>query len=209
VHESQSRLWENHVGRSRAYWTWLFPHVREQFPEASRGAGAEDYYRAVNDARPSLIRVDADEVSYDLHVAIRVELEEQLLAGTLAPRDVPEAWNAAYARFLRIDPPNDADGCLQDVHWSAGLFGYFPTYSLGNVYAAQLFECADRDLGGLHAQIVRGEFRPLREWLGEKIHRHGRRYLPRDLIERATGAAPTIEPMLAYLEAKFGELYGL
>jgi len=198
IHESQSRMWENHVARSRAYWTWLFPHVRERFPKVSEGATAEDYYRAVNDARPSLIRVDADEVTYDLHIAI-----------SLTPKDVPEAWNAVYARLLRIEPPSDADGCLQDVHWSAGLFGYFPTYSLGNVYAAQLFDAADRDLGGLHAQFAQGEFRPLKSWLNEKIHRHGRRYLPRDLVERATGSAPTIEPMMNYLEAKFGELYEL
>jgi len=209
IHESQSRLWENHVGRSRAYWTWLFPHVREWFPEASDGASAEQYYRAINDARPSLIRVDADEVTYDLHITIRSELEEQLVAGTLAPRDIPEAWNASYARLLRIDPPSDADGCLQDVHWSAGLFGYFPTYSLGNVYAAQLFDAADRQLGGLHAQFAQGNFRPFKEWLNENIHRHGRRYLPRELIERVTGSAPTIEPMMTYLEAKFGELYSL
>ena len=207
IHESQSRLWENHVGRSRAYWSWLFPHVRERFPDPSEGTTAEEYYRAVNDARPSLIRVDADEVTYDLHIAIRFELEEQLLAGTLEPKDLPEAWHAAYARFLRIDSPSDADGCLQDIHWSAGLFGYFPTYSLGNIYAAQLFDAADRDIGGVHSHLAQGDFRPLTEWLSDKIHRHGRRYLPRDLVERATGSAPSIEPMMSYLEAKFGELY--
>lgn len=209
IHESQSRLWENHVGRSRAYWSWLFPHVRERFPTASEGATAEEYYRANNDAHPSLIRVDADEVTYDLHIAIRFELEEKLLAATLEPKDLPAAWNEAYARFLRVDPPTDTEGCLQDVHWSAGLFGYFPTYSLGNIYAAQLFDAADRDLGGVHAQLAQGEFRPLKEWMNEKVHRHGRRYLPRDLVERATGSAPTIEPMMSYLEAKFGELYEL
>jgi len=209
IHESQSRMWENHVARSRAYWTWLFPHVRERFPKASEGATAEEYYRANNAVAPSLIRVDADEITYDLHIAIRFGLEERLLSRELSAGDVPEAWNAEYQRLLRVTPPTDADGCLQDVHWSAGLFGYFPTYSLGNVYAAQLFAKADEDLGGVHAQFARGEFRPLKEWLRENIHRHGRRYRPRKLVELATGHKPTIEPMMTYLEAKFGDLYSI
>ncbi|MHC4955122.1 MAG: carboxypeptidase M32 [Planctomycetota bacterium] len=209
IHESQSRMWENHVGRSRAYWLWLLPHLRERFPESTEGATPEDFYRAINDVRPSLIRVDADEVTYDLHIAIRYQLEEQLIAGDLEVADIPEAWNAGYKKLLRIDPPSNADGCLQDVHWSAGLFGYFPTYSLGNIYAAQIFDKADEDLGGIHAQFGRGEFRPLRNWLNENIHSHGRRYRPRALVERTTGKKPTIEPMMGYLEAKFGELYAL
>ena len=209
IHESQSRMWENHVARSRAYWTWLHPHFRDRFPKASEGTSAEAYYRANNSVAPSLIRVDADEVTYDLHIAIRFSLEERLLSGELAAADVPAAWNDAYDRLLRVTPPNDSDGCLQDVHWSAGLFGYFPTYSLGNVYAAQIFAKADADLGGVHAQFARGEFRPLREWLRENIHRHGRRYEPRKLVELTTGEPPTIEPMMDYLEAKYGELYEL
>ena len=208
VHESQSRLWENLVARSRASWRWLHPEVARRFPQATAGTTPEDFYRASNDVRPSLIRVDADEVTYDLHIVIRYELERALISGTLAAADVPAAWREQYAKYLRIEPPSDADGCLQDVHWSAALFGYFPTYSLGNVYAAQLFAAASNDLGDLPGQFARGEFAPLREWLSEKIHRHGRRYPPRELIERATGAAPTAAPMIEYLNQKYGELYG-
>jgi len=207
VHESQSRLIENHVARSRAAWTWLFPQVAKRFAEA--GDSAEEYYRAVNVVRPNLIRVDADEVTYDLHVVLRYELERAMVAGELDVADLPEAWNAKYGALLRIEPPDDAKGCLQDVHWSAGLFGYFPTYSLGNVYAAQLYEAAERDVGDLPGKFAKGEFAPFVEWMREKVHRHGRRYRPRDLIERATGKAPTAEPMIAYLETKFGKLYGL
>ena len=209
LHESQSRLIENHVARSRAAWQWLHPHVVARFPDVASGTTPDDYYRACNVVRPNLIRVDADEVTYDLHIVLRYELERALVSGDLAVADLPEAWNAKYRALLRIDPPTDADGCLQDVHWSEALFGYFPTYSLGNVYAAQIFAAAERDLGALHAQFERGEFAPLKEWLNEKIHRHGRRYPARELIERATGGPPSALPMIGYLDTKFRELYRL
>ncbi|MHC4940365.1 MAG: carboxypeptidase M32 [Planctomycetota bacterium] len=209
LHESQSRMIENHVTRSRACWEWLHPHVLRFFPEAAAGTTADDYYAASNIVRPNLIRVDADEVTYDLHVVIRYELEKNMLSGDLAVADLPGAWNELYRKYLHIDPPSDADGCLQDVHWSAALFGYFPTYSMGNVYAAQIFAAAERDLGDLAAQFARGEFTPLKEWLNEKIHRHGRRYPARELMEKATGAAPSAAPMIEYLDRKFAALYEL
>jgi carboxypeptidase Taq len=209
VHESQSRMIENHVARSRACWQWLHPHVVERFPDVASGTTPDDYYRACNVVKPNLIRVDADEVTYDSHIVLRYELERAMISGELAVADLPEAWNAKYRALLKIEPPTDADGCLQDVHWSAALFGYFPTYSLGNVYAAQIYAAAERDLGDLPQMFARGEFAPLLGWLNEKIHRHGRRYPPRELIERATGEPPTALPMIAYLDTKFGELYAL
>jgi carboxypeptidase Taq len=164
---------------------------------------------AINDVRPSLVRVEADEATYNLHILIRFELEQALLADEIPIADVPAAWNDKYQEYLGIRSPSAADGVLQDVHWSAGLVGYFPTYSLGNLYASQFFETADRELGGLDEQFARGEFAPLRDWLGEKIHRHGQCYSAAELVAKVTGKPLSHEPLMAHLRAKLAPLYGL
>jgi carboxypeptidase Taq len=212
VHESQSRLWENVVGRSRAFWIHFLPELRAAFPDGFQDADAEQLFRAVNQVERSLIRVEADELTYNLHVLLRFDLERALVRRQLAVADVPEAWNAKTKELLGLAPKDDGEGCLQDIHWAMGALGYFPTYTLGNLYAAQLFEAATRDLGGperTDGAIAKGDFAPLREWLREKVHRHGRRYLPADLIERATGSPPSAEPFLRYLRSKLADVYGI
>ena len=209
VHESQSRLWENFVGRSEPYWEHAATAAKAAFPGALGGATPDALYRAVNDVRPSLIRVEADEVTYNLHVLLRFELERPLIAGDLPVADLSDAWDERFAASFGFRPPSPADGCLQDIHWAAGLIGYFPTYALGNVYAAMLWGAARRDLPDLDALHAAGDFAPLRGWLMEKVHRHGRRYSPTDLIERAAGAAPSPGPLIAHLREKYGRLYGL
>jgi len=207
IHESQSRLWENLVGRSWAFWQHLFPKAQQYFPQALQDVRPEAFYFAVNEVRPSLIRVEADEATYNLHILIRFELEQALLEGDLQPADAPAAWNEKYRQYLGLEPPDDAQGVLQDIHWSAGLVGYFPTYALGNLYAAQLFAQAEAELGDLQAAIARGEFRPLREWLRTKIHQQGQRYLAGELMVQITGRPLSPEPLLRHLEAKFLPLY--
>ncbi|MFQ5843903.1 MAG: carboxypeptidase M32 [Planctomycetota bacterium] len=209
VHESQSLLWENHVGRSRGFWRHFYGAAREAFPEALGGVARDAFYAAINRVEPSLIRIEADEVTYDLHVFLRFDLERDLLSGALAPADLPAAWNERMHRDLGLRPPDDARGCLQDIHWSLGAIGYFPTYTLGHVYAAQLFHQAGRELGDLDAAFARGEFRPLREWLQERVHRDGARRPPAALVERITGKPPGPEDRIAHLERRYGELYGL
>lgn len=209
IHESQSRLWENLVGRHLAFWQYFFPAAREHFSEALGGVALDDFYFAINDVRPSLIRVEADEATYNLHIMIRFELEQDLVNGELSIADLPHAWNARYRDYLGIEPPNDAEGVLQDIHWPAGLFGYFPTYSLGNLYAAQFFDQAVRDLGDLPRQFARGEFGPLRQWLIDKLHRHGQRYTAAQLVEHVTGEALSHVPLLGHLRGKLGPLYGV
>jgi carboxypeptidase Taq len=209
IHESQSRMWENQVGRSRAFWEHFFPLAQQSFPAALADVPLDAFHAAINDCRPSLIRVEADEVTYNLHILIRFELERALLEDQLQVADLPAAWNEKYAAYLGITPPNNTQGVLQDVHWSAGLFGYFPTYTLGNLYAAQFFAQAERDLGDLSGQFRRGEFAPLRQWLKENIHRHGRRYSAADLAQRITGQSLSHAPLMQYLAGKYGELYGL
>ena len=209
IHESQSRMWENMVGRSLAFWEHFFPEAQRRFPAALGDVDLDAFYFALNDVRPSLIRVEADEATYNLHILIRFELERAILDDQLRPADLPSAWNEKYRAYLGLLPPNDAQGVLQDVHWSAGLIGYFPTYTLGNLYAAQFFAQADADLGGLAAQFARGEFQPLRQWLNEKIHRHGQRYAAAELVQRVTGRPLEPEPLLRHLRAKLAPLYGL
>jgi carboxypeptidase Taq len=209
IHESQSRLWENLVGRSRAFWDYAYPIAQQAFAEALGNVPLESFYFAINDVRPSLIRVEADEVTYNLHILIRFELEQSLINDDLPVGDLPAAWNEKYRDYLGLTPPNDTDGVLQDIHWSAGLFGYFPTYSLGNLYAAQFFAQADRDVGGLEAMFRRGEFAPLRRWLVEKIHSQGRRYTASQLVERVTGAPLSHDGLMRQLRGKFAPLYGL
>ncbi len=209
IHESQSRLWENLVGRSRPFWDHFFPEAQRRFPQALGDVPLEAFYFAVNDVRPSLIRTEADEATYNLHILVRFELEQALLDDDLRPSDLPGAWNEKYRQYLGIEPPDDTQGVLQDVHWSGGLVGYFPTYALGNMHAAQFFEKADAELGGLGPMFARGEFRPLLDWLRERIHRQGRRYSAAELARQVTGRALSADPLMRHLEGRFGPLYGL
>ncbi len=209
IHESQSRMWENLVGRSRAFWQHFFPAAQQAFPDALAHESLDSFYFAINDVRPSLIRVEADEATYNLHILIRFELEPALLSDELPVHDLPDAWNDNYQQYLGIRPETDAEGVLQDIHWGAGLVGYFPTYSLGNLYASQFFAQADSDLGGLHAQFARGEFQPLRQWLADKIHSQGQRYTAAELVQNITGKPLSHAPLIAHLRKKLAPLYGL
>lgn len=209
VHESQSRLWENAVGRSRAFWRHFFPRAQQIFPESLTGVSLDEFYFAINLVEPGPIRVDADEATYNLHIVARFELEQALLSGDLPAADLPGAWNEKYRHYLGILPADDAQGCLQDIHWCEGLFGYFPTYTLGNLYAAQLFGAARRALGDLDEQFARGEFGPLLAWLREHVHRHGHRYPPTELVRRATGQPPGHQAFIESLRDKFFPLYGV
>jgi len=209
IHESQSRLWENQVGRSRVFWRWCYPKLSEFFGVSVKGFTEQQVYEAANRVRPSLIRVEADEATYNLHIMVRFELERGLLGGQLKAGDLPGAWNEKYKDYLGLDVPDDAHGCLQDIHWSMGAMGYFPTYTLGNLYAAQFFEKAREDLGDLDDQIARGEFTPLREWLNKNIHRQGMRYESEPLCEHVTGESLSAEPLMRHLEGKLRPVYGL
>ena len=209
IHESQSRMWENLVARSKPFWRHFYPAAQKAFPAALKDVPLDGFYFAVNDVRPSLIRVEADEATYNLHILIRFELEQALLLDDLQVADLPGAWNEKYRQYLGVTPPSDADGVLQDIHWSAGLVGYFPTYSLGNLYAAQFFQQADADLGGLDAQFARGEFAPLAGWLREKIHQTGQRFTAAELVRRVTGKPLSHQALIEHLRGKLGPLYGL
>ena len=209
VHESQSRFWENIVGRSRGYLRLMHPRLQEAFPGQVGDVPMETFYRAINRVTPSLIRVEADEVTYNLHIIVRFEIERALVAGEVAVADLPELWRAKMKAYLDVDVPNDAEGVLQDVHWSEGLIGYFPTYTIGNLYSAQLAEAMSKDLGDITALVEAGEFPAILEWLRDRIHRHGKRYRACELMERATGEKPGAEPFMRHLEKKYGELYGL
>jgi carboxypeptidase Taq len=207
--ESQSRLWENLVGRSLSFWKYFFPRARQAFPEALGKVSLGDFHSAINQVGPSLNRVQADEVTYNLHILVRFELERALVKGDLHVADLPAAWNDAYKRTLGIVPANDAEGCLQDGHSSEGLIGYFPTYTLGNLFAAQLFAKARTDLGNLDQAFAHGQFGGLLDWLREKVYRHGSRYSAAQLVERATGTKPQHKPLIEGLREKYGELYGI
>jgi carboxypeptidase Taq len=209
VHESQSRLWENVVGRGRPFAGWLHGQLADVFPRQLAGVSQDAFYRAVNKVQPSLIRVEADEATYGLHIILRFELERAMIAGTVALEDLPEAWNARMKRYLGVEVPSDAMGVLQDVHWSGGDIGYFATYALGNLIAAQLWECARRDLPDLDAALAAGDGTPLRAWLREHVHRFGRTYPPRELVRRVVGGPIQVEPFLAYLDGKLRPIYGL
>lgn len=207
IHESQSRMWENLVGRSRAFWQHFFPLAQNNFPEALASVSLDDFYFAINSVKPSLIRVEADEATYNLHIIVRFELEQALISGDLKTSDLPAAWNEKYQKYLGVVPESDANGCLQDIHWSAGLIGYFPTYSLGNLYASQFFAAADRQLGGLDQQFAQGEFRPLLEWLQTQIHQPGQCYTASGLCQRVTGQPLSHADLMRHLHAKYGSLY--
>ncbi|MEC7445683.1 MAG: carboxypeptidase M32 [Planctomycetota bacterium] len=209
IHESQSRLWENMVGRSLAFWEFFHPVAQEHFPDQLGQCSPKQMYDGVNVVRPSLIRVEADEATYNLHIAIRFDLEKALIEGELPSPDLPAAWNQRYRDDLGIEPPGDGMGVLQDVHWSAALFGYFPTYSLGNLYAAHWMQCARQDLGDLDQQFRQGEFLPLRDWLAQNIYQHGQCFSARQLLERIDGQPLSHEPLLNYLSQKLRPIYGL
>jgi len=207
IHESQSRFWENFVGRSRAFWDRWFPDFQCRFTENLKGVDAAGFFKAVNRVRPSLIRVDADEVTYSFHIIIRFRLERDLIHGRLAVGDLPEAWRTAYRDLLGITPPNDATGALQDVHWSVGLFGYFPTYALGNLYAAQFTQVMEQDLGPLDERIRNGDAGSILAWLRTHIHAYGRVYPPGELCRRVTGGDLDPRCFLEYLELKYADVY--
>ncbi|SDX62090.1 carboxypeptidase M32 [Halobellus clavatus] len=207
VHESQSRLWENHVGRSQAFWDLIWPHVQEHLGvDGDARAGFEAANQIYPDNR---IRVEADELTYHMHIILRFEIERDLIRGDLDVEDVPEVWNDKMESYLGVRPENDAEGCLQDIHWSHGYFGYFPTYSLGSVLAAQLYATAESALDGLEGQIREGDFDPLHDWLTEQVYQHGQRYTTPELIRKATGEAFTADYFVDYVETKFGDLYEL
>jgi carboxypeptidase Taq len=207
--ESQSRMWENWVGRGRPFLRFLHPIVTEIFPERFEGVDAEGLYRAANAVAPSLIRVEADEVTYNLHIALRFELEVAIFEGSLELADLPTAWNERMERYLGVEVPDDAHGVLQDVHWPSGSFGYFPTYSLGNIIAGQLWDLARAELPGLDGQLERGETRPLGELMRERLYRQGGKFEPKEMIERIVGGPLDSEPLQRQLREKYGELYEL
>jgi carboxypeptidase Taq len=208
IHESQSRLWENVIGRSRAFWEGWFPALKSRFPGQLAGVELPAFYRAVNAAGPSLIRIEADEVSYSLHIILRFELERRLVSGALSVEDAPAAWNAAVGELFGLEVPDDASGILQDVHWSMGAFGYFPSYALGNLYALQFWKKCGEDIPRIDELLIRREYADIHRWLKEKIHVFGRRLDPAELLERTAGEKLSALPFLEYLETKYAELYG-
>ena len=197
------------MARGRPFWSHFLPRLKERFPGLLDDVELDAMFAAANEVTPSFIRVEADELTYNLHIILRFEIERDLFAGSLSVNDLPAAWNDGMERLLGIRPQRDADGVLQDIHWSLGAFGYFPTYTLGNLYAAQLYDAAERALGDLDGQIARGELLPLRDWLGDAVHAKGKLLRPRDLIEQATGAPPSQDAFVRYATRKFGEVYRL
>ena len=208
IHESQSRLWENMVGRSKPFWRHFLPKAKKRFPEALGGVKLDGMWRAANALAPSMIRVEADELTYNLHIALRYRIERELISGALDVKDLPARWNDEMQATLGIRPKTDTDGCLQDIHWSMGAFGYFPTYSLGNLYAAQFMLAAREALPDLDGQIGKGDLIPLREWLLEKVHRHDRTVTAEQLVKRVTGAKLSVRPFADYIETKVAAIYG-
>lgn len=209
IHESQSRFWENMIGRSRAFWKYFHKDLVRFFPNQFEGVGVEELYRAFNEVTPSLIRVEADEVTYNLHIMIRYEIEKGLINEEIEVGDLPRVWNEKMQEYLGITPPTDALGVLQDVHWSGGSFGYFPTYSLGNVYAAQFAHVMRKEIGDLDELIANGDFAPIRKWLKEKIHQHGKMKSPGELVQEITGEGVNAAYLVEYLENKCKEVYKL
>ena len=209
THESQSRLWENLVGRSFSFWAHWYPRLQEIFPAQLEDVNLETFYRSVNRVAPSLIRVEADEITYNLHIMLRASLEAALIDGSLQVSELPEAWNAKMLEYLGLTPPDDARGVLQDIHWSAGYFGSFPTYTIGNVMAAQFYQAAQKQISDLERTLELGDYAPLRGWLTKHIYQHGRRFSPHELLTRATNQGLNATAYLEYLEEKFTRLYAL
>jgi carboxypeptidase Taq len=208
-HESQSRLWENWVGRGRPYLAHLYPMLVELFGEKFAGVDAETLYRAANKIEPSLIRMEADQVTYNLHIVLRFELELDIFEGRIVLSDLPEAWNARTAEYLELEVPDDAHGVLQDVHWGGGAFGYFPTYSLGNVIAGQIWDAALEALPDVEERIAGGDLAPLRDWLAERLYAHGNKFMPKELIQRVVGGPIEVAPYLRQLRERVAEIYGI
>jgi carboxypeptidase Taq len=208
IHESQSRMWENFVGRSREFWAWALAHARATFGPVMDGFDVEAMYRAANIVSPSYIRVEADEATYNLHIMLRFQLERAIIGGSLKVADIPGAWNEQFEKLLGLKVPDDRRGCLQDVHWSFGSFGYFPTYTLGNLYAAQLWETINKQIPDLPARLARGEFLTLKKWLNENVHKHGKRYRADELCRKLTGAPLSADPLMRHLEGKLKPIYG-
>ena len=209
IHESQSRLWENYVGRSRAFWVWWYPRLQKRFPAQLGRISLDDFYSAINTVGPSLIRSDADEVTYNLHIMLRWELERAIFADEVTVNELPARWNAGIKKYLGIEPGTDTEGVLQDIHWSLGAFGYFPTYTLGNIYGRQFYEAAKGQIDDLEGGIAGGDLSALREWLRENIHGLGRVKTAAELVKDLTGGPLSAEPFLRYLEDKYSELYHL
>jgi carboxypeptidase Taq len=209
IHESQSRLWENLVGKSRAFWTYFYPLLQKEFPAPLQNVSLNTFYRAINTVQPSFIRVEADEVTYNLHIILRFEIEKALIEGDIAVEDLPRIWNSKFKELFALGVPDDSLGVLQDVHWSGGMIGYFPTYSLGNLYSAQFFAAARRDIPTLDAEMAHGEFGKLLKWLREKIHAHGKFYSAQELSKNATGEKLNSKYFAEYISKKFGEIYEL
>jgi carboxypeptidase Taq len=209
VHESQSRMWENLVGRSLPFWEYFYPKFQQRFASQLGNVDLRTFYKGINKVQPSFIRVEADEATYNLHIMLRLEIEIGVVEGKLPVKDLPEVWNEKMKEYLGIVPPNDALGVLQDVHWSGGMMGYFSTYALGNLISAQLMEKIRQDIPNLDDQFRQGKFDDLLAWLREKVHVHGRKFEPQELVERVTGSRITPEPYLRYLSAKYGDIYGL
>jgi carboxypeptidase Taq len=210
VHESQSRTWENIVGRSKGFWEYFYPKLQAKFPEQLKGVSLDDFYRAVNKVERSLIRTDADEVTYNLHVMLRFDFELALLEGSMSIRDLPEAWHERFEKDFGVTPPDDKDGVLQDVHWYAGAIGgAFQGYTLGNVLSAQFYAAALKAHPEIPEEMKQGKFSTLHGWLKENLYKHGSKFTASEIVERATGGPMTIEPYIQYLKAKYGELYNL
>jgi carboxypeptidase Taq len=209
IHESQSRMWENLVGRSLPFWVGFYPRLQEVFPSQLGGVNLEDFYPAINKVERSLIRTEADEATYNLHIMLRFELELALMDGKLEVSDLPEVWNTKMDEYLGITPTSDAEGVLQDIHWSTGIFGYFSTYALGNLVASMFWEKILEDIPDLEQQFEERKFAPLLNWLNDKVLQHGAKFQPADLIRRVTGSDLTAEPYVRYLQSKFGEIYKL
>ena len=206
LHESQSRMFENLVGRSIQWWRWAYPEMQRIFPAEFGGVDLETFHRAINKVQPSLIRIEADEATYSLHIILRFELEQELISGEVEPRDLPSVWNERMREYLGVEVPDDAHGVLQDVHWSRGTIGYFPTYALGNVISVQIWDKVLEDVPDLYEHMERGDLTPLTGWLREKLWRHGRKFTPQETLERVVGGGMDPEPYLRYLNGKLGAL---
>lgn len=209
IHESQSRLWENHVGRSKDFWQAYYPEMQSRFPDAFGKVPLQKFYEAINIIQPNKIRTDADELHYHIHIIIRYEIEKELIAGNIEVDDLRDLWNEKYAEYLNVDIEHDNEGILQDVHWAHGGFGYFPTYTLGSLYAAQLYEKLASDVGDLSGQIGKGKLETILDWLRTNIHAHGRRYKSEDLCSRVTGDTLNVGPFIKYATKKFGKIYAI
>jgi len=209
IHESQSRLWENLIGRSKEFWSFFYPSLQMLFPQYLGNVSRKDFYRGINKVEPTLIRVEADEATYNMHIMLRLEIEMGLMEGTVEVKDLPEIWNAKMEDYLGISPPNDAQGVLQDIHWSGGMIGYFPTYALGNLASVQLWDKMLEENPNIPDEIARGEFETILGWMREKVHQYGSKYEPQELMVKATGSKITPEPYIEYLKTKYGEIYDL